>query len=141
MIVDTSALLAVLFREEEAQRFEALIAASSCRMSVANVLEAALVVEGRGGRQAGDALDEFLAVAEIAATPISTDQLEVAHEAWRRYGKGNHPAALNFGDCFAYALARAENEPLLFKGKRLRPNGHSGGGATHHRQRLIGSCP
>ena len=116
MIVDTSALLAVLFREDEAQRFEALIAASSCRMSVANVLEAALVVEGRGGRQAGDALDEFLAVAEIAATPISTDQLEVARNAWRRYGKGNHPAALNFGDCFAYALARAENEPLLFKG-------------------------
>ena len=59
MIVDTSALLAVLFREAEAPRFEALIAASSCRMSVANVLEAALVVEGRGGRQAGDALDEF----------------------------------------------------------------------------------
>ncbi len=116
MIVDTSALLAVLFREAEAPRFEALIAASSCRMSAANVLEAALVVEGRGGRQAGDALDEFLAAAEIAAAPISTDQLEVAREAWRRYGKGNHPAALNFGDCFAYALARAENEPLLFKG-------------------------
>ena len=116
MIVDTSALLAVLFREDEAPRFEALIAASSCRMSAANVLEAALVVEGRGGRQAGDALDEFLAAAEIAAAPISTDQLEVAREAWRRYGKGNHPAALNFGDCFAYALARAENEPLLFKG-------------------------
>ena len=115
MIVDTSALLAVLFREDEAQWFEALIAASSCRMSVANVLEAALVVEGRG-RQAGDALDEFLAVAGIAAAPISTDQLEVAREAWRRYGKGNHPVALNFGDCFAYALARAENEPLLFKG-------------------------
>ena len=116
MIVDTSALLAVLFREDEAQRFEALIATSPCRMSVANVLEAALVVEGRGGRQAGDALDEFLAAAEIAAEPITTDQLGVAREAWRRYGKGNHPAALNFGDCFAYALASAENEPLLFKG-------------------------
>ena len=116
MIVDTSALLAVLFREDEAQRFEVLIAASPCRMSVANVLEGALVVEGRGGRQAGDALDEFLAVAEISAVPISTDQLAIAREAWRRYGKGNHPAALNFGDCFAYALARAENEPLLFKG-------------------------
>ena len=61
----------VLFREAEAQRFEALIAASSCRLSVANVLEAALVVEGRGRRQAGDALDEFLAVAAIAAAPIS----------------------------------------------------------------------
>ncbi len=116
MIVDMSALLAVLFQEEDAPRFETLIAASSCRMSVANVLEAAMVVEGRGGRPAGDALDAFLACADITAMPISTDQLDIAREAWRRYGKGNHPAALNFGDCFAYALASTENEPLLFKG-------------------------
>ena len=116
MIVDTSALLAVLFQKEDAPRFETLIAASSCRMSVANVLEAAMVVEGRGGRPAGDALDAFLASADITAMPISTDQLDIAREAWRRYGKGNHPAALNFGDCFAYALASTENEPLLFKG-------------------------
>ena len=116
MIVDTSALLAVLFQEEDAPRFETLIATSPCRMSVANVLEAAMVVEGRGGRPAGDALDAFLASADITAMPISTDQLDIAREAWRRYGKGNHPAALNFGDCFAYALASTENEPLLFKG-------------------------
>ena len=116
MIVDTSALLAVLFQKEDAPRFETLIAASSCRMSVANVLEAAMVVEGRGGRPAGDALDAFLASADITAMPISTDQLDIAREAWRRYGKGNHPAALNFGDCFAYALASTKNEPLLFKG-------------------------
>ena len=113
MIVDTSALL---FQKEDAPRFETLIAASSCRMSVANVLEAAMVVEGRGGRPAGDALDAFLASADITVMPISTDQLDIAREAWRRYGKGNHPAALNFGDCFAYALASTENEPLLFKG-------------------------
>jgi len=116
VIVDTSALLAVLFQEEDAHRFETLIATSPCRMSVANVLEAAMVVEGRGGRPAGDALDAFLASADIRAMPISTDQLDIAREAWRRYGKGNHPAALNFGDCFAYALASTENEPLLFKG-------------------------
>ena len=116
MIVDTSALLAVLFQEEDAPRFETLIATSPCRMSVANVLEAAMVVEGRGGRPAGDALDAFLACADITAMPISTDQLDIAREAWRRYGKGNHPAALNFGDCFTYALTSTENEPLLFKG-------------------------
>ena len=116
MIVDMSALLAVLFQEEDAPRFETLIATSPCRMSVANVLEAAMVVEGRGGRPAGDALDAFLACADITAIPISTDQLDIAREAWRRYGKGNHPAALNFGDCFTYALTSTENEPLLFKG-------------------------
>ena len=87
MILDTSALLAVLFQEEDARRFETLIAASPCRMSVANVLEAAMVVEGRGGRPAGDALDAFLASADITAMPISTDQLDIAREAWRRYGK------------------------------------------------------
>ena len=116
MIVDTSAILAVLFREDEAPKFEHLIAASPCRMSVANVLESAMVVEGRGGRAAGTALDAFLASAAIEAAPITTDQLEIARNAWRRYGKGNHPAALNFGDCFAYALASATGEPLLFKG-------------------------
>ena len=116
MIVDTSAVLAVLFREDEAPEFENLIAASPCRMSVANVLESAIVVEGRGGRAAGRALDAFLASAAIEAAPITADQLEIARAAWRRYGKGNHPAALNFGDCFAYALARASGEPLLFKG-------------------------
>ena len=116
MIVDTSAILAVLFREDEAPKFEHLIAASPCRMSVANLLESAMVVEGRGGRAAGTALDAFLASAAIKAAPITTDQLEIARNAWRRYGKGNHPAALNFGDCFAYALASATGEPLLFKG-------------------------
>lgn len=116
MIVDTSAVLAVLFGEDEARRLEGLIAALPCRMSVANVLEATMVVEGRGGRQAGDALDAFLASAGITTEPVSRHQLEVAREAWRRYGKGNHPAALNYGDCFAYALAHTENEPLLFKG-------------------------
>ena len=116
MIVDTSAVLAVLLREAEAHRLEALIAASSCRMSVANILEASMVLEGRGGGAAGKALDDFLAVAEVEAAAVTTEQLEAARDAWRRYGKGNHPAALNFGDCFAYALAITTGEPLLFKG-------------------------
>lgn len=116
MIVDTSALLAILFREEEAERLEGQMGASSCRMSVANILEAAMVVEGRGGTEAGRTLDAFLNAAGIEPAPITTDQLDVARHAWRRYGKGNHPAALNFGDCFAYALASTTGEPLLFKG-------------------------
>lgn len=116
MIVDTSALLAVLLREEDAGRFEAAIAATPCRMSAANVLEATMVLEGRGGTAAGRALDAFLTSAEVATAPITLEQLEIARDAWRRYGKGNHPAALNFGDCFAYALALATGEALLFKG-------------------------
>ena len=80
---------------------------ASCRMSVANILEASMVLEGRGGRPA----------AEIEAAPVTAEQLEATRDAWRRYGKGNHPAALNFGDCFAYALARTTGEPLLFKGE------------------------
>lgn len=116
MIVDTSALLAVLLREEDAGRFEAVIAATPCQMSAANVLEATMVLEGRAGTAAGRALDAFLASAEVATAPITLEQMEVARDAWRRYGKGNHPAALNFGDCFAYALAVATGEPLLFKG-------------------------
>lgn len=116
MIVDTSALLAVLLREEEAARFETLIAASPCRMSAANVLEATMVLESRAGTAAGSVLDAYLANAEVATAPITLEQLAVARDAWRRYGKGNHPAALNFGDCFAYALANTTGESLLFKG-------------------------
>ena len=85
-------------------------------MSVANILEAAMVVEGRGGTAAGRALDAFLGAAGVELALVTTTQLEVARDAWRRYGKGNHPAALNFGDCFAYALASTTGEPLLFKG-------------------------
>lgn len=116
MIVDTSALLAVLLREEDANRFETAIANSPCQMSAANVLEATMVLEGRGGTAAGSAMDAFIASAEIATAPITLEQLRAARDAWRNYGKGNHPAALNFGDCFAYALAVTTGESLLFKG-------------------------
>ena len=118
MIVDSSAVLAVLYREPDAERFETAIAsAPSCRMSVANALEASIDMEGRGGVAAGDALDQFLKAAVIDLAPVTTEHMEAARRAWRRFGKGNHPAALNFGDCFAYALADATGEPLLFKGE------------------------
>ena len=118
MIVDTSAVLAVLYREPDAERFEKAIAsAPSCCMSVANALEASIVIEGRGGIAAGHALDLFLEEAVIELAPVTIEHMEAARRAWRRFGKGNHPAALNFGDCFAYALADAAGEPLLFKGE------------------------
>ena len=117
MIVDSSALLAVLNRESDADLFQdAMLTASPCRMSVANMLEASIMVEGRGGAEAGHELDAFLAHAEIAPAPVTAEQFEAARQAWRRFGKGRHPAALNFGDCFAYALALVTGEPLLYKG-------------------------
>ena len=117
MIVDSSAVLAVLNRESDSDRYESAIAqAALCRMSAANLLETAIVVESRGGAEAGRELDAFLERAGIEAAPVTTEQLAAARRAWRRFGRGNHPAALNFGDCFAYALAEVTNEPLLYKG-------------------------
>ena len=75
-----------------------------------------MVVEGRGGAGAGDELDSLLKRARIELVPVTQEHVDVARQAWRRFGKGNHPAALNFGDCFAYALAEVTGEPLLFKG-------------------------
>ena len=118
MIIDSSAVLAILFSEPDARRHAgAIMAASPCRMSVANVLEASIAVERRGGNTAARDLDTFLETAEVELVPVTVEHLEAARRAWRRFGKGNHPAALNFGDCFAYALARSTGEPLLFKGE------------------------
>lgn len=117
MILDTSALLAALFDEPDADYFERAIAnAATCRMSVANHLEAAMVIESRMGDEGGRQLDNFVETAEVELMPVTPEQARAARLAWRRYGKGNHPAGLNFGDCFAYALAEVSQEPLLFKG-------------------------
>ncbi len=118
MIVDSSAVLAILFGEPDARRHAAAImAAHPCRMSVASVLEASIAVERRGGDTAVHDLDMLLERAEIELVAITVEHLKAARYAWRRFGKGNHPAALNFGDCFAYALAKTTGEPLLFKGE------------------------
>lgn len=117
MIVDSSALLAVLNREPDCERLETAIqTATSCQMSVANILETSIVVESRGGAEAGRELDAFLEHAAIEPIPVTVTQLEAARRAWRQYGKRRHPAGLNFGDCLAYALARTTGEPLLYKG-------------------------
>jgi ribonuclease VapC len=118
VIVDTSAILAILFDEPDADRYARAIAeAPSCRLSVAGFLEVAIVLESRGGAEAANELDRFLERAAIELAPITVDHAEAARRAWRRFGRGNHPAGLNFGDCFAYAVAEVSGEPLLFKGE------------------------
>ncbi len=118
MIVDTSALLAILLGEPDAGRYEDAIAAAwPRRMSAIALLEAAMVVENRGGAKAGHELDVLLEKAAVELVPVTSEHANAARHAWRRFGKGNHRAALNFGDCFAYALAKTTGEPLLFKGK------------------------
>ena len=118
MIIDTSAVLAVLLAEPDAEHYEITIAHTLPRqMSAVGLLEAAIVLESRGGMAAANELDLFLQAAEIELVAVTAEQAQAARRAWRRFGKGNHPAGLNFGDCFAYALAETNNEPLLFKGE------------------------
>ncbi len=118
MIIDTSAVLAVLLGEPDAKRYEDAIAAAwPRRMSTVALLEVAMVIESRGGAQAGHELDLLLEKAEIELVSVTPEHAVAARRAWRRFGKGNHPAALNFGDCFAYALARATGEPCCSREK------------------------
>ncbi len=118
MIVDTSAILAILFGESDADRYDDAIARASLpRMSAANYVEAAIVFESRRGHEAVPNLDAYLIEARIELESVTPRQALAARQAWRQFGKGNHPASLNFGDCFAYALAETTGEPLLFKGR------------------------
>ena len=118
MIVDTSAVMTILFSESGAERYdEAIAEAPRCRMSVVSFLEAAIVLESRSGAAAGHDLDAFLEEAGIELAAVAPEHAQAARRAWRRFGKGNHPAGLNFGDCFSYALAAVTDEPLLFKGR------------------------
>jgi len=117
MIVDSSAIIAILRREEDAERFvHALEAAESPRMSAANYVEVSIVAEAETQGSGSSQLDSLLRVTGIAIEPVTVEQAHIARQAWTDFGKGRHPAKLNFGDCFAYALAKATGEPLLFKG-------------------------
>ena len=117
MILDTSALLAILYVEEDAERFAEALAASEQRlMSAANYLEAGIVVDSQRGAAAGRQLDALMSRANIGVEAVTREQADIARQAYLDFGKGNHPAGLNFGDCFAYALAKAKGLPLLFKG-------------------------
>lgn len=117
MVIDTSALVAMLADEPEAERYEAAVDADPVRlMSAASFLETAIVIENRYGEAGGRELDLWLHRANVDLASVNAEQAELARAAYRRYGKGRHPAGLNFGDCFAYALASISAEPLLFKG-------------------------
>ena len=118
MIIDTSALLAILLREADAQRFAVAIHdAHVVRMSVANYLEAALHVDRHGDEVRRAMLDSIINECQIELEPVTIEQAHMARQAFVLFGKGRHRAGLNFGDCFSYALAKAFREPLLFKGK------------------------
>ncbi len=116
MVLDTSAIVAILLGEPDADRFATAIAGASVRLlSAVNRVELSLVIEGRKGEAGRRALEAFLAEAGIVVADVGAEQSALAIEAFRRFGRGRHPAGLNIGDCFAYALARATDEPLLFK--------------------------
>lgn len=114
MIVDTSALVAILRAEPEADRLiDRLLAVSEVRISAGTLLEARIIAEREGGTEE---LEELIAVAAIEVVPADARQIDLAFDGFCRFGKGRHPAGLNFGDLFAYGLARATGEPLMFKG-------------------------
>lgn len=118
MVIDTSALIAILQDESERRSFnEAIEAADGCVLSVVSFVEASMIIESRYGPDGTRALDLFIAKAKIGLVEVDADQAHVARGAFRDYGKGRHPAGLDFGDCFAYALAKTLDEPLLFKGR------------------------
>jgi len=117
MVVDTSALLALLFGEADADRIARSIASDPRRLASAfTVLETAIVVEARKGEPGGRELDLLLHRIELVNVSLTASHVEVARDAWRRFGRGKHPANLNFGDCCSYALARVSGEPMMFKG-------------------------
>jgi ribonuclease VapC len=118
MIVDTSALIAILFDENDAKIYANAIAqADTCRMSAATFVEVSIVVEAQTKNAGSRQLDAFLRRAGVAIEPVTEEQAHLARQAFTDFGKGRHPAGLNFGDCFSYALAKSTGESLLFKGK------------------------
>jgi len=118
VVLDSSAILAILFKEAERDLFAAAVAGAGVRMvSAINAFEAAIVILARKGPAGLRELDLLLHAAEIQVVQFTDAQLRIAREAYVRYGKGRHPASLNLGDCCAYALSRHSGEPLLFKGE------------------------
>ena len=121
MILDTSALAAIFFDETEAAHYTQIIHdADRCLISASNFLELSIVLEGQIGTEAVRQCDMFFRRAGIIVEPCTVEQAHLARQAFHDFGKGRHPAALNFGDCFAYALAKLTGEPLLFKGNGFK---------------------
>jgi ribonuclease VapC len=118
MVVDTSALIAILQNVSERRKFnEAIEAAETRSMSTASFLETSIILESRFGADGVRDLDLFISKAQISLVPVDEEQAHMARDGFRKYGKGRHPAGLNYGDCFSYALARSRDDPLLFKGQ------------------------
>lgn len=117
MIIDSSAIIAILCDEPERKTFIGCITKTSNRgLSVAGFVETSIVLEARYGYDGTRDFDLFLAKAQITLIPIDIEQAKIARQAFKKYGKGRHIAGLNFGDCFSYAAAKSKNKPLLFKG-------------------------
>jgi ribonuclease VapC len=118
MVIDTSAVLAILQREPESERFAASIEADPIRLiSAVSMLEAGMIAEVRKGETGALELDNVILRGQFQIVPFDAEQANIARLAFRRFGKGRHPAGLNFGDCAVYALASTRGEPLLFKGE------------------------
>ena len=118
MVIDTSALVAILFDEPERPAFRhAIVEAEECFLSATSLVECATLIERRRGSRGSVELDLFIAKAGITVTPFDADQARLARLVYRRFGKGTHSARLNLGDCFSYALAKGLDQPLLFKGQ------------------------
>jgi len=121
MIVDSSAILAILFNEDDAESYARAIAdADACRISAANFVEVAIVVEAQTKATGSRQFDAFFRRAGIIIEPVTEEQAHIARQAYTDFGKGRHKAGLNFGDCFAYALAKTTGETLLFKGEDFK---------------------
>ncbi|HEX3970054.1 MAG TPA: type II toxin-antitoxin system VapC family toxin [Stellaceae bacterium] len=117
MVIDASAIGAILFNEPEAAAFEQKIADDPIRLlSAATLVEATIIIESRLGGAGSREFELWLVRAGVEVVAVDAEQTDIACRGWRRFGKGRHPASLNYGDCFTYALAVARDEPLLFKG-------------------------
>jgi len=117
VIIDSSAILSILLKEDDAFLFEQALATNWPRLlSVAGMLEISIVYGRRTNSKANNEINKFINDLSIVLLPVTIEQVLFAQEAWHRFGKGRHPAKLNFGDCFAYALSKATGQPLLFKG-------------------------
>jgi ribonuclease VapC len=114
--VDTSALIAIVFGEADAERYLAEVQRSPARLSAVSLVESAIVVEARQGPDAARDLHLLVDATIDVVVPVDDDHARAAIAAWRRFGRGRHPAGLNLGDCFAYAVAHLAGVPLLYKG-------------------------
>jgi ribonuclease VapC len=135
MVIDTSAVVAILFQEPDQRRYDEAIADAAVRLvSAVTRVELAFVVEGRKGEDGRERLERFFRLTGADVVAVTPAQADLAIDAFRRYGKGRHPAGLNIGDCFSYALAMATDNSLLFKGDdfgrtdvRVALSGQAGG--------------